>query len=275
MSVADYAPRMKLNHQIISNILISNRETKHLCSLPGTLMFLYISLCLQHIIITTSSERVTRTPETLRLTKAVLALFMSVKVPADVSANSDHFFNLCVCVGQVKGRSNLWTQGKVQQQYQIDVNTVEELFGQQDSQSNSSSKTSRSGFSRSSFREAKEEVCVCARIFLCVHAYVRESDVSLCLSLGLHLGPQARDEHWNLPEAIQEVYHAMAAHACSCVSGGVRSLLAPLMGVMGKHVCGCWPIDWDWSHDMGSPQTKWVTGKKDSSQIHFYIQFLS
>lgn len=110
--------------------------------------------------------------------------------------------HVCVRVGQVKGRSNLWTQGKVQQQYQIDVNTVEELFGQQDSQSNSSSKTSRIGFSRSSFREAKEEVCVCQRVFGCVHVNVRWSDLSICLSLGLHLGPQARDERWNLPEAI-------------------------------------------------------------------------
>lgn len=70
------------------------------------------------------------------------------------------FFWKTIPEDQVKGRANLWTQGKVQQQYQIDMNTVEELFGQQDSQSNSSSKTSRSGFSRASFREAKEEVSI-------------------------------------------------------------------------------------------------------------------
>lgn len=63
-----------------------------------------------------------------------------------------------VCVGQVKGRANLWTQGRVQQQYQIDVRTIEELFGQNDCQTNAKSTPTRDGPTRGSFRKAKEEV---------------------------------------------------------------------------------------------------------------------
>lgn len=62
-----------------------------------------------------------------------------------------------MCVSQVKGRSNLWTQG---QQYQIDVSTIEELFSQRDCQSNAKATPTRGGVSRGSFREVKD-VCVC------------------------------------------------------------------------------------------------------------------
>uniref|UniRef100_A0A8D3B065 FH2 domain-containing protein n=1 Tax=Scophthalmus maximus TaxID=52904 RepID=A0A8D3B065_SCOMX len=61
---------------------------------------------------------------------------------------------------QVKGRANLWTQGGVQQQYQIDAQTIEELFGQGDCQSNAKATPSRGGRVRSSFRETKDEVCL-------------------------------------------------------------------------------------------------------------------
>ncbi|XP_074518343.1 uncharacterized protein LOC141784410 [Halichoeres trimaculatus] len=69
------------------------------------------------------------------------------------------FFWKTIPEDQVKGRPNLWTQGGVQQQYQIDVKTIEELFGQ-DCQSNSKATPTRGGKTRSSFREAKEEVTV-------------------------------------------------------------------------------------------------------------------
>uniref|UniRef100_A0A3Q3J023 FH2 domain-containing protein n=1 Tax=Monopterus albus TaxID=43700 RepID=A0A3Q3J023_MONAL len=58
----------------------------------------------------------------------------------------------------VKGRDNVWTQGQAQQHYQIDVQTVEELFGQNDSQSDST--PTRGGKLRSSFRETREEVSI-------------------------------------------------------------------------------------------------------------------
>lgn len=64
-------------------------------------------------------------------------------------------------MSQVKGRSNLWTRGRVQQQYQIDVGTIEELFGQGDCQSDAKATPTRGGATRRSFRETKEEVCVC------------------------------------------------------------------------------------------------------------------
>ncbi|XP_026200233.1 FH2 domain-containing protein 1-like [Anabas testudineus] len=69
------------------------------------------------------------------------------------------FFWKTIPEEQVKGRTNLWTQGRVQQQYQIDVQTIEELFGQNDSQSNTKAAVTR-GKNRSSFRETKEEVSI-------------------------------------------------------------------------------------------------------------------
>ncbi|CAJ1085744.1 FH2 domain-containing protein 1-like [Xyrichtys novacula] len=70
------------------------------------------------------------------------------------------FFWKTIPEDQVKGRPNLWTQGGEQQQYQIDVQTIEELFGQNDCQSNSKAMPTRGGKTRSSFREAKEEVTI-------------------------------------------------------------------------------------------------------------------
>lgn len=66
---------------------------------------------------------------------------------------------VCVCVLQVKGRANLWTQRRVQQQHHIDVRTIEELFGQKECHSKAT--PTGGGTTGSSFREAKEEVCVC------------------------------------------------------------------------------------------------------------------
>ncbi|XP_036967270.1 FH2 domain-containing protein 1-like [Acanthopagrus latus] len=68
------------------------------------------------------------------------------------------FFWKTIPEDQVKGRANLWTQGRVQQQYQIDVRTIEELFGQNDCQSKST--PARGEKTRSSFRETKEEVTI-------------------------------------------------------------------------------------------------------------------
>ncbi|XP_044040415.1 LOW QUALITY PROTEIN: FH2 domain-containing protein 1-like [Siniperca chuatsi] len=70
------------------------------------------------------------------------------------------FFWKTIPEDQVKGRANLWTQGRVQQQYQIDVQTIEELFGQNDRQSNPKATPTRGGKTGSSFREAKEEVSI-------------------------------------------------------------------------------------------------------------------
>lgn len=60
---------------------------------------------------------------------------------------------------QVKGRSNLWTLDRVQEKYQIDVQTIEELFGQHDS-TQPAVPLSRGGKTRGSFRETKDEVCI-------------------------------------------------------------------------------------------------------------------
>ncbi|XP_059211471.1 FH2 domain-containing protein 1-like [Centropristis striata] len=65
------------------------------------------------------------------------------------------FFWKTIPEDQVKGRANLWTQGRVQQQYQIDVQTIEELFGQSNDKA-----TPTRGKTRSSFRDAKEEVSI-------------------------------------------------------------------------------------------------------------------
>ncbi|XP_008287003.1 FH2 domain-containing protein 1-like [Stegastes partitus] len=59
---------------------------------------------------------------------------------------------------QVRGRANLWTQGPAQQQ--IDVRTIEELFGHNDSQWDASATPSRAGRSRGSFRDAREELSI-------------------------------------------------------------------------------------------------------------------
>lgn len=59
----------------------------------------------------------------------------------------------------MKGRTNLWTQEPVKE-HQMDVQTIEELFGHNDCQSNSKALSTRGGRSRTSFRETKEEVCI-------------------------------------------------------------------------------------------------------------------
>ncbi|XP_061566382.1 FH2 domain-containing protein 1-like [Cololabis saira] len=59
---------------------------------------------------------------------------------------------------QVKGSPNLWTQGQVQQRFQIDVRRMEELFCQDQRQSQA--KATRGGKTRGSFRDAREEVSI-------------------------------------------------------------------------------------------------------------------
>ncbi|KAK6291618.1 hypothetical protein J4Q44_G00374020 [Coregonus suidteri] len=62
---------------------------------------------------------------------------------------------------QVKGRANLWTQLPVQQQeYYIDVQTIEELFGQTDCQSPGVTSVTRGGKARGSLRETKDEISI-------------------------------------------------------------------------------------------------------------------
>ncbi|XP_056156781.1 FH2 domain-containing protein 1-like [Lampris incognitus] len=70
------------------------------------------------------------------------------------------FFWKTIPEDQVRGRSNLWTQGGVQQQYQIDVQTIEELFGHNDCRSNAGTAPTRGSNARGSFRDTKEEVCI-------------------------------------------------------------------------------------------------------------------
>nr|XP_054604629.1 FH2 domain-containing protein 1 [Nothobranchius furzeri] len=66
------------------------------------------------------------------------------------------FFWKTIPEEQVKGRTNLWTQGQVQQHFQIDVQEVEELFGHNDCQSDAKAPPTRGGKGRVSFRETKE-----------------------------------------------------------------------------------------------------------------------
>ncbi|XP_038838292.1 FH2 domain-containing protein 1-like [Salvelinus namaycush] len=62
---------------------------------------------------------------------------------------------------QVKGRANLWTQLPVQQQqYYIDVQTIEELFSQTDCQSSGVTSVTRGGKARGSLRETKDEISI-------------------------------------------------------------------------------------------------------------------
>uniref|UniRef100_A0A8C9RBQ5 FH2 domain containing 1 n=1 Tax=Scleropages formosus TaxID=113540 RepID=A0A8C9RBQ5_SCLFO len=59
---------------------------------------------------------------------------------------------------KVRGRANIWTLSVRQQQhYQIDVRTIEELFGQREEARDTAS---QGGRSRASFRETKEEITI-------------------------------------------------------------------------------------------------------------------
>uniref|UniRef100_A0A3B3U0H3 FH2 domain-containing protein n=1 Tax=Poecilia latipinna TaxID=48699 RepID=A0A3B3U0H3_9TELE len=68
------------------------------------------------------------------------------------------FFWKTIPAEQVKGHANLWTQGPVQQDFQIDVQKIEELFTQSDGPP--VSMLTRGGKTRVSFREAKDEVSI-------------------------------------------------------------------------------------------------------------------
>ncbi|KAG9480034.1 hypothetical protein GDO78_011840 [Eleutherodactylus coqui] len=67
-----------------------------------------------------------------------------------------NFFWKTIPEDQVKGKTNIWTIAARQHQYQIDTKTIEELFGQQEDVNSGVFK--RTGSSRSSFREPKDEV---------------------------------------------------------------------------------------------------------------------
>ncbi|XP_015248126.1 PREDICTED: FH2 domain-containing protein 1-like [Cyprinodon variegatus] len=70
------------------------------------------------------------------------------------------FFWKTIPAEQVKGHANLWTQGQVQQDFQIDVKKIEELFTQNDGPPASKATPTRGGKTRLSFREAKDEVSI-------------------------------------------------------------------------------------------------------------------
>ncbi|KAI5610056.1 FH2 domain-containing protein 1, partial [Silurus asotus] len=62
---------------------------------------------------------------------------------------------------KVRGKPNIWTLAVRQQHYQIDVRSVEELFGQQDeARSQTSTRSPRIGTSRGSFKESKDEISI-------------------------------------------------------------------------------------------------------------------
>ncbi|XP_048106886.1 FH2 domain-containing protein 1, partial [Alosa alosa] len=65
---------------------------------------------------------------------------------------------------KVRGKPNIWTMAVRQQQYQIDVRTVEELFGQQEESGAGRNPTAsgapRRGRSRASFKESMDEVSI-------------------------------------------------------------------------------------------------------------------
>lgn len=62
---------------------------------------------------------------------------------------------------KVRGKPNIWTMAVRQQHYQIDVRSVEELFGQQEeARTKSTGRNPRIGTCRGSFKESKDEVSV-------------------------------------------------------------------------------------------------------------------
>lgn len=69
------------------------------------------------------------------------------------------FFWKTIPEEKVRGKPNIWTLAVRQQQYQIDVRTVEELFGQQEEvRAQTSGGHPRPGRSRGSFKESKDQV---------------------------------------------------------------------------------------------------------------------
>ncbi|XP_059410013.1 FH2 domain-containing protein 1 [Carassius carassius] len=71
------------------------------------------------------------------------------------------FFWKTIPEEKVRGKPNIWTLAVRQQQYQIDVRTVEELFGQQEEvRTQTSSGHPRAGRSRGSFKESKDEISI-------------------------------------------------------------------------------------------------------------------
>ncbi|MCI4395924.1 hypothetical protein PGIGA_G00261280 [Pangasianodon gigas] len=62
---------------------------------------------------------------------------------------------------KVRGKPNIWTLAVRQQHYQIDVRSVEELFGQQEeARTQSASRHPRLGTCRGSFKESKDEISI-------------------------------------------------------------------------------------------------------------------
>lgn len=71
------------------------------------------------------------------------------------------FFWKTIPEEKVRGKPNIWTMAVRQQQYQIDVKTVEELFGQQeDVRTKTGSGHPCAGRSRGSFKESKSEISI-------------------------------------------------------------------------------------------------------------------
>uniref|UniRef100_W5MPP8 FH2 domain containing 1 n=1 Tax=Lepisosteus oculatus TaxID=7918 RepID=W5MPP8_LEPOC len=71
------------------------------------------------------------------------------------------FFWKTIPEEKVRGKPNIWTLAARQQQYQIDVRTIEELFGQQEEARSTAARDGHTaGSSRTAFMEPKEEVSI-------------------------------------------------------------------------------------------------------------------
>ncbi|XP_053346904.1 FH2 domain-containing protein 1 [Clarias gariepinus] len=62
---------------------------------------------------------------------------------------------------KVRGKPNIWTLAVRQQHYQIDVRSVEEMFGQQEeARGHGAAHSTRTGTGRGTFKESKEEISI-------------------------------------------------------------------------------------------------------------------
>ncbi|KAI3376040.1 hypothetical protein L3Q82_016573 [Scortum barcoo] len=124
------------------------------------------------------------------------------------------FFWKTIPEDQVKGRTNLWTQSRVkQQQYEIDVRTIEELFGQNDCQSDAKATPTRGGKIRSSFREAKEEISILdskrgMNIGIFLKQFKRTDQASSCETLfpAADIGPHCTFL-WSNQMIVDDIHH--------------------------------------------------------------------
>ncbi|XP_067407981.1 FH2 domain-containing protein 1 [Emydura macquarii macquarii] len=83
--------------------------------------------------------------------------FMNGHGPHSKKKRMRSFFWKTIPEEQVRGKTNIWTIAARQQKFQIDAQTIEELFGQQEE---TKPQGPRSRSSRSSFKDTKEEISI-------------------------------------------------------------------------------------------------------------------